>query len=236
MNTFLLPRPGPLTQHIFLHFARRCLGQFAKLDGCGALEVGQMLTTEGDDLLLTRLLLWLEGDKGFGPLSPRLVRYSDYCTFQHGWMPDDGLLHFDSGDVLATRDDDIFGTIAQFNIVVGMHDTYIARMKPASLKCILRSCIIFVITFSDVVASHENLSHRLAVPRHIVHNRINNTCSLRRNITLALPRQQTRLFLAGATVPFALPFTDGIGSVRLCESIDMHRANIERLELSKQGG
>ena len=44
-------RPLPLAQHELLDLAGRGLGQLAELDGVRALEVGQMLAAEGDDLL-----------------------------------------------------------------------------------------------------------------------------------------------------------------------------------------
>jgi hypothetical protein len=51
--------------------------------------------------------------------------------FEHGGMPCHELLNLDGRDVFAARDNDIFGTIAQIDIAVGMPDTDIAGVEPA---------------------------------------------------------------------------------------------------------
>src|SRR5690349_14362656 len=49
-----LPLPLPVAQHELLHLPGRGLGQVAELDGGRALEVGDVLAAELDDLRLRR--------------------------------------------------------------------------------------------------------------------------------------------------------------------------------------
>ena len=50
-------------------------------------------------------------------------------------MLGDYLFHLDGRDILATRNDQIPCTVAQFDVAIGMPNTDVARLKPPTLKC-----------------------------------------------------------------------------------------------------
>src|SRR5437763_15206754 len=97
--------PLLVPQHELLDLAGRRLGQVAELDGSRALEVGDVLPAELDDLLLGGLPAGLERHEGLGPLAPPGVGYGHHRTLQHRGVLGHGLPHLDRGDVLAPRDD-----------------------------------------------------------------------------------------------------------------------------------
>ena len=137
-------------------------------------------------------------------------------------MPGDRLLDFDGRDVLATRNNNVLLTVAQFDIAIGMPYTDIARMEPATSKC-LSGCIrILKVALHNVVAVHHHLAHRLTIARHIVHRLIDDTYAIGGHIALALPGEEARLLSRRQRVPFLVPFTNGIRTIGLGQSIDVN--------------
>src|SRR6185436_841029 len=115
-----LPGPLPVAQDELLHLAGRGLGQVAELDGRRALEVGDVLAAERDDLLLGGLPSGLERHEGLRPLAPLGVGDGDHRALHHRRMPRHRLLDLDRRDVLAARDDDVLLPVAELDVAVRM--------------------------------------------------------------------------------------------------------------------
>src|SRR5579885_834439 len=92
--------PLLFTQHILLYLAGGGFWQGTKLDRHRALEMGEALAAERNDLLFGCSLLWFEGHKGFGPLAPFLVGDRDDSALHHSRVLRHGLLDLDRRDVL----------------------------------------------------------------------------------------------------------------------------------------
>src|SRR6266702_1663032 len=113
MDALLVSPPLLLTQHILLYLAGGGLWQGTEIDGHRTLEMGEALPAEGDDLLLGCRLLWFEGHKGLGTLTPFLVGDGDDGALHDSRVLRHGLLHLDGRDVLTARDDHILRTVAR---------------------------------------------------------------------------------------------------------------------------
>ena len=83
------------TQYELLDFAGRVFRQGTELHGSRTLEMCEVLSTESDDLCFGSTFVHSEGHKGFGALSPLLVRDSNDCTLHDGRMLGDDLLYLD---------------------------------------------------------------------------------------------------------------------------------------------
>lgn len=81
----------------------------------------------------------------------------------------DHLFHFDRGDVLAARDNDVLFAVANLEIAVGMHYGIIAGVEPAAGEGLGGGLGIVVVADHDVVAAHDHLTHGLAVGGDVVH-------------------------------------------------------------------
>src|SRR5207244_9162935 len=127
-----LTPPLLVPQHELLDLAGRRLGQVAELDGGRALEVGDMLPAELDDLLLGGPGAGLEGDEGLGPLAPLRVGDGHHRALHDGRVLGHRLLDLDRRDVLAARDDDVLLAVAQLDVPVGVPDRQIAGVEPAA--------------------------------------------------------------------------------------------------------
>src|SRR5512145_1191795 len=104
VNALLVSLPFLLAEFEFFNFPGGSFGKVAKLHGLGTLKMRHVLTAEGDDVLWCRLHARLGYDKGFGHLSPALVRNSDHGHLLHGGMPVNGIFHLDGRNVLAATD------------------------------------------------------------------------------------------------------------------------------------
>ena len=80
---------------------------------------------------------------------------------------------------------------------------------------------------------HHNLTHCLTVPWHIVHVRIDDPCAVSNHIALTLPGEEARLLCWRKVIPFRVPFADSVGAVGFSQAIDVNRAEVEYLHLSK---
>src|SRR5215213_5915304 len=101
IHLLLAALPLLLALDELLDLARRGLGQLGELDGGGGLEAGDVLFAEVYDLLLVRLLPFLEHDERLGALAPLLVGDGDNRGLHDGRVARDGLLYLDGRDVLA---------------------------------------------------------------------------------------------------------------------------------------
>src|SRR5439155_17249441 len=169
------------------HFAGGGLGQVAKFHGSGALEVGDVLATEGDDLGFGRALAGFQSHKGFRTLAPLLIGDSHNGALHDGRVLGDCLLHFDGRDVLATRDDNVLLAVAQFNVVIGVPYADVTGVEPSSFEVRGSRIGILKVALHHIIAVHNDLAHRLTVARHVVHGLIDNAYVIGGHIVLPLP-------------------------------------------------
>src|SRR4051812_8160380 len=136
-DRLLPPRPLLLAQDELLDLAGRRPRELAELDRRRALELRQVLAAELEQLVLPGVLARLELDERLRALAPLLVRHRHDGDLGDRRVPGDRLLDLDARDVLAARDDDVLGAVAELDVAVGMPDREVARVKPAALEGLL---------------------------------------------------------------------------------------------------
>src|SRR5439155_3383216 len=109
-----------------------------------------------------------------GPLAPAFVGHPDDGGLQHGRVRHDGLFDLDRGDVLAARDDDVLGPVAQFDVTVGVHHTQVAGVEPAAPERVRGRLGVVVVAEHHVVAAHDDLAHGVPVGRYVRHRLVHD--------------------------------------------------------------
>jgi hypothetical protein len=148
--------------------------------------VRQPPAAEVDDLLLGRMPIVLQGDERLRSLAPEVVGHRDHGAFQHRRMGDDRLLDLDAGDVLAAGVDDVLPAVAQLDVTVRMPDGEVAGVEPAAVEDLARGRLVLEVAAHHVVAPHDDLAHRPAVLRNVVHLVVDNADEIGRDVRLAL--------------------------------------------------
>ena len=193
MDALIVARPLPLAQDELLDLAGRRLGQIAEGDGGRALEVGEMVAAEGDELLLGCLQLPVcRVTNAFGR-SPQCS--SGTATTAHsrtaGWRatacstsmvemfsPPEMMMSF-----LRSR-----SSMAPS----GMHHRQIAGVEPAAEERPCRRLRLPVVAGHDVLAAHDDFAHRLAVCRHLPQILVHHAHGIGDDERHPLPRLQAR--------------------------------------------
>ena len=135
----------------------------------GTLKPRQMLAAEGAQRVFGHLRAGLQLDEGAGRLAPFLVRLRHHRRAHHRGMAIQRLLDFQGRNVLAARDDDVLGTVADLDVAVGLHHREIAGVEPAAgERGRGRGRVAEIALHGDVAAEHD-LAHRLPVGRHRLH-------------------------------------------------------------------
>src|SRR5215468_11931873 len=169
LDPLTLSFPVLLTQGKFLHFPGRRFGQsLDKFDALGGFEVGHVVPTERDELLLAGVLVRLEHHQGLWHLPPSGVWHTDHGCFKHCRMLVEQRFNFHRRNILTTTDDHVLGTIHHLNITIGVHHREIAAVEPAATHRFGGFLGLFIIPFHDVVAARYDFTHGLAIPRHLV--------------------------------------------------------------------
>src|SRR5439155_16996168 len=228
------PLPFLVAQHELLDLAGRGLRQIPELDSGRRLEMRDVLLAEVDDVLLGRLLARLERDEGLGPLPPLLVRDGHDRALHHRRVLGHALLHLDGRDVLAARDDDVLLPVAQLDVAVRVPHTDVPRVEPAAAEGLRRRLRLVEITLGAVVPDHDHLAQRLAIPRHVFHLGIDDTDEVEDGVALPLPRGERRLLLGGQAVPLRVPGAYRVRAVGLGQAVDVHRLEVELLQLAQE--
>src|SRR5262245_40173643 len=221
VDALRLAGPFAIAQHELLDLAGRSLRQLAELHRGRALEASDVLPAELDDLLLARMRALLERDERLGALPPLLVRNRHHRALEDGRVLGDGLLDLDGRDVLSTGDDDVLLAVAELDVAVGVPDTDVPRVEPAAPERLGRGVGLLEVALHDVVAAHDDLAQRLAVLRNVSHLSVNDPDEIRDHVGLSLASGSLCPLLVRKRVPLRPPFTDGVGTVRLGEAIDV---------------
>src|SRR2546428_1795743 len=153
-----LALPLLVAQHELLDLAGRGLGQVAELNPGRALEVGDVLAAELDDLGLGGALARLEGHEGLGALAPLGVGHRHHRALHHRRVLGHRLLDLDGRDVLAARDDDVLLAIAQLDVAVGVPHGQVAGVEPAAAEGLGAGVGLLELSFHHVVTAHDDLA------------------------------------------------------------------------------
>ena len=99
------------------------LGKVAEYHPRGAFEMGHGFAAVGDDVVLACVLAGPQFDEGARRLAPLFVRRGDHRDGGNRRMPVDDAFDLDRRDVLAAGNDDVFGSVLQLDIAVGVPDS-----------------------------------------------------------------------------------------------------------------
>src|SRR2546430_15317519 len=103
-----------------------------------------------------------------------------------------------------------------------MPDAEVARMEPATCKCLCSRSRVLVVALGDIIAMHHDLAYGHPIAGNIVHSLIDDTHRVCNHIVLTLSGKQACLFRERKTIPFLVPFTNGVGAIGLGQAIDMN--------------
>ena len=107
-----------VTEREFLYFSGRCLGNLLEDDLARTFEMGQQAAAMGDDFGFGQLAAGLEFDNRARRLAPGVVGAADYRRFKNCGVFVEYVLNFDSTDVFAAGNYDIFGAVLSFTPAV----------------------------------------------------------------------------------------------------------------------
>ena len=79
------------------------------------------------------------------------------------------VFYFQRADILTARDDDVFASVFDFHVTVGLHHGQIARVKPTACKSFLGGTWIFQIALHHNVSLEHDLTHGAAIGRAFGH-------------------------------------------------------------------
>ena len=140
------------------------------------------------------------------------------------------------GDVLAARDDDVLlrGRAARCSRR-GARPR--CRRSGTSRRGRPPPCAsgLLEVALHHVVADHDDLAQRLAVARDVAaSSRRPRGPGRRWRSPVPAARPGAACSLPGQPIPFRMPRADGMRAVGLGEPVDVHRAEVELLELAQQ--
>ena len=79
------------------------------------------------------------------------------------------IFHIERRNILAAGNDNVFRTVFDLRIAVGIGHRQIAGVKPAAFeRGVSRLRILEIALHGDIAAKHD-LTHGLAIPRHRLH-------------------------------------------------------------------
>src|SRR5262245_46746045 len=232
LDPLTLSCPVLFTQGKFLHFPGRRFGQsLDKFDALGGFEVGHVVPTERDEILLAGVLVRLEHHQGLWHLPPSGVWHTDNGCFKHCRMLVEQRFNFHRRNILTTTDDHVLGTIHHLNITIGVHHREIAAVEPAAAHRFCGFLRLFIIPFHDVVAACYDFTHGPAIPWHLVELLVYDAyvCKQLRD---ALPRLQAVTRRHIEIVPGRLPFTRGQKRASFGQAVEMDHLDTQRLHIA----
>eukprot|EP01018_Ginkgo_biloba_P035117 Gb_17225 [translate_table: standard] len=71
--------------------------------------------------------------------------------------------HLHTVDVLPTEDDDVFESILDLNVVIGVNDVDIVGVEPAVSKSLIATVGVIEISLHDAAASHHHFAHGVTI-------------------------------------------------------------------------
>ena len=118
-------------------------------------------------------------------------------------MAVESVFHFERRDVFAAGDDDVLGTVLDFDVAVGLDHRQVAGVKPAAGKSGGGGSWVFEVALHGEVAAEHHLADGLAVGGHGLQGlRIHDGEALRGNKGYALAAIETGPVANVELVPF----------------------------------
>ncbi|EDM49264.1 hypothetical protein MDG893_07700 [Marinobacter algicola DG893] len=105
-------------------------------------------------------------DKGAGDLPPFFVGHGHHCRLRHSRVSVQHLLHFQTGDVFAAGDNHVLGPVADFDIVIRMHNGEVSCVEPAVAERLFGGFLILQVPLHHRVAADTDLAHDISVSRY----------------------------------------------------------------------
>ena len=149
----------------------------------------QFFSAELDDIRFSDGNLTIRCDKRAGALTPLLIRPGHHGGFQNARMAVEDALHLQGADILASGDDDVFCSVLDFDVSIGMLDCDVPGVVPSALEALLGGFRIVKVAFHDHVASHHDFAESGAIGRHRDHGlHVHDVQTLEADIADALAR------------------------------------------------
>src|SRR5690554_912441 len=129
-----------------------------------------MLATEVDDVFFRHIPYFgLESNEGTGCFAPLLIRTGNHRRFHHRRVAIECVFHFDGGDVFATRDDDVFQSVLDFDVAVFMPYGQVTGVEPAAAESFFCGTWVLQVTFHHSITAQEDLANGFAIFRDRLH-------------------------------------------------------------------
>ena len=109
-----------VAQDKLLNLTRRGLRQLLEHHPLRAFEVGKVVSTKRDEFRFGRGLAGLQGHECARYLAPFFIRLGHNGDFHDRGVPVQDAFHFDGGDVLSARDNDVLGAVLDFDVSIGV--------------------------------------------------------------------------------------------------------------------
>ena len=132
------------------------------------------------------------------------------------------VLDFDRTNIFAARNNDVFGTVLQLNVPIGMHHPEITACKPTTTEGLFRGRRIFQVSFHHIIAAHEDLTHGFTIPRAWLQRlRVSDHQALGGKVADPLTGLQRGTLRGRLRVPFAVPGTGDGRTVSFGQTVTM---------------
>src|SRR5215831_20450671 len=135
-------------------------------------EVREIRARKVEQLALIGLRTFVENNKGVRCFAPFFMWKADYRYFLHGRVPQKHAFDLDRRNVFTATYDDVFKTVANFDVAIRMHDRRITGMKPSAAQRLLGSLRVVVVAGHDHVATGDDFTLSNAIVRHVVAVRV----------------------------------------------------------------
>ncbi len=173
----------------------------------------------------------LEFDKRTRRLAPLAVRACDHRSGQYRRMPAQRVLDLDRGDVLATGNDHILGTVADLRIAIRVDHGQVTGMEPAAGKCLGGGPRIVQVALHGDVAAEHDLAQGLPVVRHRLQGQgIEHLHVLLQQTGHALAAVALCTLIGRQRLPFRSRRAQRRRAIHLGQAVDMGHVHAHRLQ------
>ena len=146
------------------------------------------------------------------------------------------IFDLNAGDVFTAGNNDVFATIFDLNVAVGVAHTQVAGMKPAPGKSSFGGFCVTQITFHPHVAAQNDLTDGCAVTWHRLQSFwVKHIGASLQVITHALSGIEHGPVGDGQPIPVFLWCTHGAGAIDLSQTVYMGQRDTQGLHAFNQG-
>ena len=172
----------------------------------------------------------LEFDKGKRCLAPFRVGLGNHRAGHDRRVSIQRIFNLDRRNIFPARNNDVFGPVFKLHITAVVNHAEIARVKPASCKCLVCRISVFQVALHDDIAAKHHLAHALAIFRNPLHGFwIHDGQPSLQGITNPLASISLGPLTKAQFGPIVLLGTNRCRSVNLGEPINMGEVKAHRL-------